>query len=139
MLRIRWCGRALLGLLALVGCAHAPRPIPLEQAVVVRGTSNDSTRHARFALVVFGGPAELRSGVDRLGATDARLEAATPADVLLHPGTSEATFVALGGFPDLHIEAVAPGAHLSGTGAHVALANRKHGVEIRTGLGRSAW
>lgn len=116
----------LLG--ALAGC-FAPAPEPIDEPIIVRVAARDSARSIRFALDVTG-EAELRAPQMRGRATDAQLIADTPADVVLHPGTTVASFRALGG-GRLDVSAVAPRARLRADGARVRIASTAAGLSIR--------
>ena len=123
----RWAA-CLLGAL-VVGC-FAPAPQPIDELISVHVAAANSTRSIRFALDVTGGEAELRAPRMYGRATDARLIAVTPADVVLHPGTTVASFRALGG-GRLEVSAIAPQARLSADGAHVRIASSTAGLSIR--------
>jgi hypothetical protein len=118
----------LLG--ALVAGCFAPALQPIDEPITVRVAAADSARSIRFALDVTGGEAELRAPQMHGRATDARLIAVTPANVVLHPGTSAATFRALGG-GRLEVSAIAPRAHLWADGARVRIASTTGGLSIR--------
>jgi len=114
---------------ALPGC-FAPTPKAISEPIAVRVTAADSARPIRFALDVTGGQAELRAPQMRGWATDARLTASTPAEVVLGPGTTAASFRALDG-GRLDVIAVAPRARLSADGARVRIASTEAGLSIR--------
>ena len=113
----------------LAGCL-GPAPQPIAEAIVVRVTAVDSARPVRFALDVTGGEAELRAPQMHEWATDARLLAVTPADVILRPGTTAAAFTALGA-GELAVTAVAPQVRLTADGARVGIASTAAGLSIR--------
>jgi hypothetical protein len=98
--------------------------------VTVRVTAADSTRPVRFALDVTGGEAELRAPQMRGWATDARLTATTPAEVVLRPATTTASFRALDG-GHLEVSAAAPQARLWADGVRVRIAATEAGLSIR--------
>jgi hypothetical protein len=113
----------------VAGCvASAPRPI--DEPITVRVAAVDASRAIRFALDVAGGEAELRAPQMHGRATDARLIAVTPAEIVLHPGTTIASFRALGG-GQLQVSAVAPRARLWADGAHVRIVSTAAGLSIR--------
>ena len=115
--------------LALAGC-FAPAPRSISEPITVRVRATDPAGTVRFALDVTGGEAELRAPQMRGWATDARLTAATPAEVVLRAGTIAASFRALGG-GRLDVTAVAPGARLWADGARVRIASTEAGLSIR--------
>jgi hypothetical protein len=112
----------------LAACV-APAPRPVGEPITVRVAAADPARPVRFALDVVG-EAELRAPGMRGRATDARLTASTPAEVVLAPGTTAASFRALGG-GRLEVTAVAPGARLRADGARVRIASTEAGLSIR--------
>jgi hypothetical protein len=118
----------LLG--ALVSGCFAPAAQPIDQPIAVRVVSADSTRSIRFALDVTGGEAELRAPQMHGRATDARLIADTPAEVVLHPGTTAASFRALGD-GRLEVSASAPKARLRADGVQVRISSTGAGLSIR--------
>ena len=126
----RWL-RLLSSLLALAvsGCA-APAPRPFGVPVTVHVTAADSARPVRFALDATGGEAELQAPQMRGWATDARLTATTPAEVVLRPGTTAASFRTLDG-GQLRVSAASPRAHLWADGARVRIAATEAGLSIR--------
>ena len=113
----------------LAGC-FTPAPQPIDEPITVRVAAADSSRPVRFALDVIGGEAELRAHEMRGWATDARLTATTPADVTLHPGTTAASFRALGG-GQLEVSAVAPRARFWANGSRVRIVSTVAGLSIR--------
>lgn len=118
----------LLGVM-VAGC-FTPTPRPISESITVHITTTDPTHPIRFALDVTGGPAELRAPQMRGWATDARLTAGTPADVILRPGTTAASFRTLNG-GRLKVTAAAPSAHLAADGARVRIASTETGLAIR--------
>ena len=118
----------LLGALG-AGC-FSPAQQPIDEPITVRVAAADSARSIRFALDVTGGEAELRAPQMHGRATDARLIAVTPANVVLHPGTTVASFRVLGG-GRLEVSAIAPQARLWASGAHVRIASTTAGLSIR--------
>ena len=118
----------LLG--ALVAGCIASAPQPIDEPITVRVAATDSSRSIRFALDVTGGEAELRAPQMHGRATDARLIAMTPADVVLRPGTTAASFQALGG-GQLEVRAIAREARLWADGSHVRIVSTAAGLSIR--------
>lgn len=113
----------------LTGC-FAPTPQPIDEPITVRIAAANSARPVRFALDVIGGEAELRAHEMRGWATDARLTATTPAEVTLRPGTTAASFRALGG-GQLEVRASAPRARFWANGARVRIVSTVAGLSIR--------
>lgn len=108
----------------------APDPRPLDEPITIRVAAADSTHSVRFALDVTGGEADLRAPRMHGLATDARLIATTPADVILRPGTTAASFRALGG-GQLQVSAVAPQTRLRADGPRVRIRSTVAGLWIR--------
>ena len=119
---------ALLG--ALVAGCFASAPQPIDEPITVRVAAADPTRSIRFALDVTGGEAELRAPLMHGRATDARLIAVTPAHIVLHPGTTVASFRALGG-GQLEVSAIASQVRLWADGSRVRIASTAAGLSIR--------
>ena len=115
--------------IAVSGC-FAPAPQAIREPMTVRVTTTDSARTVRFALDVRGGEAELRAPQMRGWATDARLRASTPAEVILRPGTTAVSFRALGG-GRLNVAAITSHARLWAQGARVRIASTEAGLSIR--------
>jgi hypothetical protein len=113
----------------LIACS-APAPRPISEPITVRVTSTDAARPVRFTLDVTGGEARLVAPQMRGWATDARLIASTPADVVLGPGTTAADVRALGN-GRLDVPAVAGQTRLWADGARVRIASTAIGLSIR--------
>jgi hypothetical protein len=120
---------ASLVAIAVSGC-FAPAPQAIREPITVRVTTTDPARTVQFALDVRGGEAELRAREMHGWATDARLNASTPAEVILRPGTTAVSFRALGG-GRLNVTATAPHARLWAQGARVRIASTRAGLSIR--------
>ena len=82
---------AVVGMVVLVGCSGASEQ-PLVDPVTVRVTSADSTRAARFTMDVTGVPATFATPGLRGQAVEPSLTASTPAELVLGPGTTSASF-----------------------------------------------
>ncbi len=111
----------LLALAVLLATAfacgpHAPAPLA---EIVVRVSSADSTRSARFATWATGGEVDVRAADGRLWGRRARLEISTPAEVILHEGVSSATFISIDNSPHLRFRADAPEGMLQATGRRI--------------------
>ena len=118
---------ALLGA-PFAGCV-GPNPRPISEPITVRVTSADIGHSVRFTLDIMG-EARLRAPQMRGWATNDRLEASTPAVVILSRGTTAASFHALGD-GRVEISAVAPQARLWADGARVRIASTVAGLSIR--------
>lgn len=118
-----------LAAIAVSGC-FGPKPQAIREPITVSVTTTDPARSVQFALDVRGGEAELRAPLMRGWATDARLRASTPAEVILRPGTTAVSFRALGG-GRLNVTAVAPQARLWAQGTRVRIASTEAGLSIR--------
>ena len=114
---------------ALAGCS-SPQPKPLAEPVTVRVTAVDSAQPVRFTLEVTGGEAEFRAPELQGRAAEPRLTASTPAEIVLRPGTTAASFRAVSG-GRLAVVAVTPRAQLVADGARVRLASSETGLSIR--------
>ncbi len=113
----------------LIGC-FTPTPRPIGETMIVSVKSADPTTPVRFTLNVTGGEARLVAPGMHGGATDARLEASTPANVVLGPGIKTADFRALGD-GKLDVTAVAQQTRLWADGARVEIASTATGLSIR--------
>lgn len=120
---------ALVVSAALAGCS-APPAKPLVEPLAISVTSADSTRAVRFTVDVTGGQAVFRTPGFRGRAAEPRLTASTPAELVLGPGTTGASFRALDG-ARLEVAAVAPRARLVADGARVRIASTDAGLSIR--------
>ena len=109
---------ALAVLLAVAFACVPPAPAP-PAVVVVRVSSADSTRPARFAAWATGGELEIRTADSHLWGRRARLETSTPAEVTLHEGVMSATFISIDDSPELRFEAKAPEAVLGASGRRI--------------------
>ena len=114
---------------ALAGCSAAPAK-PLVDPLTVRVTSADSTHPVRFTMDVTGGRAAFGTPELRGQAGEPRLTASTPAELVLGPGTTGASFRGLDG-ARLAVVAVAPRARLAADGARVRIASTEAGLSIR--------
>ena len=97
VLRRSMCVVTLVGSGAFVGCTAPPPAKPLVEALTVRVASAHSTQSVRFTMDVTGGQAAFRTPELRGQAGEPRLTASTPAELVLGPGTTSASFHGLDG------------------------------------------
>lgn len=119
-----------LSLAPLLGCVGSTTR-PLTSAVTVTVAAADSLQELAFSVDVDGGPAELRGRNMQAGATDARLNASTPAVVVLHPGTTAVLF-STDGSRKLVVTASAAASRLGATASKVRLVSTSRGLEVQT-------
>ena len=120
---------ALVVIAWLSGCS-SPQPKPLLQPLSVRVTAANSARSVRFTMDVTGGEAEFSTPELRGRAGGPSLTASTPAELVLAPGTTTASFRGLDG-AKLEIVAMTSRARLTANGARVHLASTRSGLSIR--------
>ena len=113
----------------LIGC-FAPAPRPIGEPMTVRVTAADAGHPVRFTLDVTGDEARLVAPQMRGWATDARLTASTPAEVVLGSGTTTADLRALVD-GRLVVKAISRQARLAADGARVQIASTATGLSIR--------
>jgi hypothetical protein len=112
----------------MIGCL-TPELQPIGEPMTVSVTAADAAAPVRFTLDVTGGEAQLVAPRMRGWATDARLIASTPAQVVLTPGTTAADFRALGD-GRLEVTAVSRQTRLSADGARVRIASTASSLSI---------
>ena len=111
------------------GCSR-PHPKPLVEPLTIRVTAADSTRPARFTMDVTGGQAEFSTPELRGKAGEPSLTASTPAELVLSPGTTSASFRGLDG-AKLEVVAATSRARLIADGSRVRVASTDVGLSIR--------
>ena len=113
----------------LAGCS-SPQAKPLLEPLSVRVTAANSAQPVRFTMEVTGGAAEFTTSELRGRAGEPSLTATTPAEVVLAPGTTAASFRGLDG-AKIEVVAVTSRARLTADGARVRIASTNSGLSIR--------
>ena len=121
---------ALAVLLAMVFACVPHAPAPLAE-IVVRVSSADTMRSARFATWATGGEVDVRAADGRLWGHRARLEISTPAEVILHEGVSSATFISIDDSAKLRFRADTPEGVLVATGRRILFERNAERTSVR--------
>lgn len=120
---------ALMSIASLAACA-SPQAKPLREPLAIRVTAADSTQSVRFTMDVTGGQAEFSTPEMRGRAGEPSLTASTPAEVVLAPGTTAASFRGVDG-ATLEVVAVTSRARLTADGPRVKIQSTRSGLSIR--------
>jgi hypothetical protein len=120
---------ALLTTASLVGCS-SPQAKPLLEPLSVHVTAANSSQPVRFTMEVTGGAAEFNTPELRGRAGEPSLTASTPAELVLAPGATGASFRGVDG-ARLEVTAVTSRARLTADGARVQIASTRSGLSIR--------
>lgn len=124
-MRVVW----LVAIAMPAGCS-SPQAKPLAEPLSVRVTGVNSSAPVRFTMEVTGGQAEFSTPEFRGRAGEPSLTASTPAELVLAPGTTSASFRGLDG-AKLEVVAVASRTRLTADGARVRIASTNAGLSIR--------
>ena len=120
---------SLIAITTLAACSP-PQAKPLAEPLAVRVTGVNSGEPVRFTMEVTGGQAEFSTPEFRGRAGEPSLTASTPAELVLAPGTTSASFRGLDG-AKLEVVAVASRTRLTADGARVRITSTNAGLSIR--------
>ncbi len=121
---------ASVAVLAMAVACVPQDPAP-PAVVLVRVSSADSARPARFAAWATGGELEIVAAGRHLRGDGTRLETSTPAEVTLYEGVASATFVSIDDSPELRFEAWAPEAIVRASGRRIRFDRNANETGVR--------